>query len=240
MRKFAFLLIFSNIVFGDISARALPAQDSINNGSFLTGDFSGWTVLGGASVDTGNAPSIGTYDALIQSTGDDPDENTDSVPTTTIAAAFNLSDLPPTSGLASGGNIVAQPVNGQTIYQTFSLTATEVLSFSTSYFTTDFNPYDSAGYLLETGSEPGVYTELYNTFPYGSAPSTPTPYETTSLTLGPGTYMLGFVAYNTDNYEYSTSLYVTDIEVPEPGTWLLVGIGLGLFVIVRRSHLSLR
>ena len=158
----------------------MATRAQIVNGSFSNGTLSGWTVLGTPSVDTSNAPTPGAYDALIQSTGDDPNENTDSVPTTTIAAAFGLTDLPSTSGLGVVNNqltnITTPPVNGQAIYQTFTLATTTTITFSTSYFTNDFNPYDSAGYLLEKGSAAGSYTELSTILPTSAPlPARPRP-----------------------------------------------------------------
>jgi hypothetical protein len=69
---------------------------------------------------------------------------------------------------------------------------------------------------------PGVLNTLSNSI--GST-------SVTSAELSAGTYILGFVAYNTHDNQYATTLNVSDVslaDAPEPSTYLLVGTGLGL------------
>ena len=88
----------------------------------------------------------------------------------------------------------------------------------------------------------GVYTQLTQpTLPYYDTPDpTPTPYSTVSIGLDAGTYTLAFVAYNTNDHTLSSSLYVSDIDVPEPSEWVLIALGgMGLVIAGKlRSRFS--
>jgi hypothetical protein len=175
--------------------------------------------------------TLGT-EALIQSTDGDFTLS-QSASAATLDAALGVT-LPATYD----GNILDSTygqsfpaVNGQAIYQTFNLTGQATLSFDFSYQTNDYYPYDSVGYVLD-----GVYTPLVITPVYtGTTNPTPTAYLSIQpLTLDAGTHTLGFVAYNTGGHGYSTSLYVTDVSVPEPGEWTLMLLG-GLGLILARK-----
>ncbi len=241
MKKITFLLVVGALFLGNSSH--LRAQ--IQNGSFATGDLSGWTTVGGSSggpdvltgLPTSNlpAPPMGSTAALVQS------ENGDTGATTASAAALDSAlgvTLPPTVGDAlSGYPGTHLPVNGQAIYQTFRLSSAATLSFAYSFQSFDSIPFDSTGYVLN-----GVYNQLASpTEPYYVLPNpTPTAYTTLSFALNPGTYTLGFVAYNTGDNTLSSSLFVTDISVPEPSAWKLIVLACaGLLIVSRlRSKLS--
>lgn len=210
------------------------------DGDFSTGTFtgSGWTLLGTPTVVSSNPPPSGSlYSAEIQSTdASEPDTGT-GVSTSIIASDLGISsgNLPSTEGTPPGGEFgIFGPQNGQAIYQTFSLDTAGTLSFEFSYQTADWSPYDSVGFVLD-----GVYTQLVATPVYNpSAPTTPDAYQlyVDPVALGAGTHTLGFVAYNTGTSDYtsgysSTTLYVGDITVPEPGTWVLFGLGLCVLAV---------
>jgi len=82
----------------------------------------------------------------------------------------------------------------------------------------------------------GVYTPLaIPTLTYLQTPNpNPTAYTTLSLSLSPGTHTLGFVAYNTGDNTLSSSLYVTDVSVPEPSEWMLMLLGSVGLIIARK------
>jgi hypothetical protein len=219
MRKIAFLLIFGNIIFG---AASLHAQ--IVNGSFSDG-LTGWTSLGNPAVVTDNPSLSSTTAAQVQSTnnsgdaGSGPLNTADSVSVTDIDTALSTT-LPSVDGKT--------PTVGEGLYQSFTLGGAATLSFHTSYATFDSSPLDSAGYVLD-----GTYTQLYAT-PNLSQP-TPSAYQNYTIPLSAGSHTIAFVAYNTFDEGYTTSLFITDVSIiPEPATWLLLALGLGGLVAAIR------
>lgn len=232
MRKPAFLLIFSNILLGAISLHA-----QIVNGSFTEGTngFDGWTLLGvPAVVDTVPLPPFGLTAAQIQSTDTGTTSGAASSSNSVSAAEIDTTlgvTLPQTSGSNPTQEFgYFSATTGEAIYQTFTLSDAGTLSFDYSYQTNDYHPFDSVGFVLN-----GTYTELVATPAYtGSTISTLTPYTNYSIDLAPGTYTVAFVAYNTNDTYSSTSLFVTDVTVPEPMAWMLILAGLGALALTLR------
>lgn len=265
MKKIAFSLIVGALFLGNSSQ--LHAQ--IINGSFTTGDFTGWNTVGGtsggpqvlttsATLPTGvtpPTPPTGSTQALIQSTDGD-DTGATSATVAAIETAFNAADAVNTTYNAlilpstyndnpslyypyTSGPFV--PDNGQAIYQTFTLSSEATLTFAYSYQTFDGYPFDSAGYVLDGNYSPLAppsATPAGTTPPYPSSDTpnlVPTAYVFVSpITLSAGTHTLGFVAYNTQGPADSTSLYVTDISVPEPGEWALMLLGAVGLIFARK------
>lgn len=210
MRKNIFLLVLCSLAFGFTASSA-----QIVNGSFTT-DLSGWTQLGSPTQGSSNPPG-GTY-ANISSTNDDAIAG---APASNIAAALHVI-LPFT-------DVIYAPTDGQAIYQYFLLAHPETLSFKYAYSTFDIYPQDSAGMTLD-----GQYTQFQQT--PATQQITPSSYMTVAnVQLSAGEHQLGFVSYNTGDTSASTHIYITDIEladVPEPGIWRLVAVGLaGLFAL---------
>jgi hypothetical protein len=142
----------------------------------------------------------------------------------------------------ANGNYSPPPVNGQAITQTFNVTGTETLSFDWSMTTTDIGGFDGIGYSIDdltTGS--ASYTQLDAPY-YDYADPTPTATQTTSIILGPGTYTLGFAAYNTYDNTTSTGLLVSDVDLqpeamstPEPRSWMFGLLACAGLALVYRS-----
>jgi len=243
MKKIAFLLVASAFILGNSSF--LRAQ-TIVNGSFATGDFTGWTTLGSVQALTsgGPTPPIGTTQAYIQST--DEVSPGSSVSAATINSALSTS-LPATfdTGTQFFGPGPFTAENGQAIYQSFTLGSTATLSFAYSFQSDDIYPFDNVGYVLD-----GVYTQLARPEnPLIGGPTTPTDFTDVTLTLSSGSHTLGFVAYNTNvtpdpnDTQGSTGIYVTNVSVesvPEPSAWgLLLLSAVGLIVVSKvRSRFS--
>jgi hypothetical protein len=214
MRKFGFLLFLSNLCFC-VSLHAQILDDSFSDG------FTLWTPVGSPSAGAnGNAPSVGGTDAMISSTDDGGGSGygPGSATAADIESALGITSLP-------AQDFAYSPFDGQAIFLThpFTLTSTEELTFSYSYASNDEYPYDSVGYVLN-----GVYTQIQQSPLPSDSPESATAYVPyPEITLTPGTYNLGFVAFNTPDGNGNTTLYVTDVEVsPEPSTWLLVMCGL--------------
>jgi hypothetical protein len=234
MKKISFLLIFVALL-GNISQ--LRAQ--ILNGDFSSG-LDNWTSLGNpTSGSVGISPPSGTTEAVIQSTDSTVDPS-DAVSVSTIEGTL-LVTLPSTSGTPPPSSLVPpgtfSPTNGEAIYQEFTLTTESVLSFAYSYQTNDYSPFDSVGYTLGTTGSAATYTQLVATPAYSGPGETPqTDYTTLTLTLGPGEYTLGFVAYNTRDEEGSSTLYIANAQttVPEPKEYVLIILGISFLIFARK------
>jgi hypothetical protein len=218
------------------------SQAQVLNGSFSSGDFTSWTTLGGTEVLASGNPTTpgGVNQALIQST--DPSEGLASVSVATIDSTLGVT-LPTTAGPDSDGNFTGTHpvVNGQAIYQTFTLGSAADLTFAFSFQSNDAATFDSTGYVLD-----GVYTQLaaqtltFDQEVLNGLNTTPTTYVTVApIALSAGSHTLAFVAYNTGDDTESSSLFITDVAteaVPEPGAWslaLVVGVA---FVACRKLH----
>jgi hypothetical protein len=209
MRKFGFLLFLSNLCL----CVSLHAQ--IVNGSFSTGTFSGWSILGNPTIDSGTPPSGAAHGALISTT------NTDDIPDSVTYDEIqnSLGVILPSTNIGTEA-----PVNGEAIYQTITLTAPSTLTFQyqtlfqdARYPTTDEIGYSLTNTAQITGENPDP-----GTF-YSIDASTLDSYTTiTSSVIAPGTYILGFIAYNTDDEHGLTQFEVSEIDVPEPATWMLM------------------
>jgi hypothetical protein len=105
------------------------------NGSFESGDFTGWQTLGDTAVqsttfgDTQAKTPEGTYSALLSNGAQ-------------IASidkgAVNVENLESFLGLQVGALSSLNVYNGSAISQTFNLTTSSVLSFSWNFFTNEF------------------------------------------------------------------------------------------------------
>jgi len=239
MKKIIFLLVVGVMLLGNV----FPLSAQILNGSFTNG-FTDWNIVGGSSgepqvVTSDATPPTGSTAALVQSTNEDQSLSISASAATldaalgvTLPATYDGNILDPTYGQSFPA------VNGQAIYQTFTLASEATLSFAYSYQTNDYYPYDATGYVLD-----GVYTPLVITPAYtGAVNSTPTAYAVIppqpSLVLGAGSHTLAFVAYNTGGHSDSTSLYVTDVSttaaVPEPSEWTLMLLACVGLILVRK------
>ncbi len=152
------------------------------------------------------------------------------------AGSDTAADIESKLGITSlpSQDFVESPYDGQAIYlaQAFTLTSTAELTFSYSYASNDEYPYDSVGYVIN-----GAYTQIQQSPPASESPESPTVYTAyPAITLGPGNYNLGFVAFNTYDGNGSTTLYVTDVALtPEPSTWLLVISGIPVLALMART-----
>ena len=218
-----FLLFFLNIILGSTWSHG----DSLVDGDFSNG-LTGWTKLAdnaaGPYVDSvSNPPSVGGHDAVISST----DGAGTGSPAAGSASAQSIEDALDITSLPHADFTYA-PTDGQAIYQTFTISSQEILTFDYSFATNDETPYDSVGYSLN-----GTYNQLQAP----STPTTPTAYASSGdIALQPGTYTLGFIAFNTADYNGATNLYVANVdlsEAPEPAVWILFAAGIGLLIGVQ-------
>jgi len=194
----------------------VASAQTITNGSFATGDFTGWQVSSspqGPVVQQGGPPTPvnGNYQALINSTGD---QASGIYATSNAVSAVALNTFLNTT---LPGNANGSPVNGEAIQQTFTTTANSTLTFSYSYQSREApgNGYDETGYVLN-----GVFHILADTSTPGQSTAYAAgffawglPYQTTSITVPAGTNTIAFVAYNTGNTEAPSGLFINNVSV---------------------------
>ena len=192
--------------------RAASAQ-TIQNGSFETDDFTGWQVAGIPSISTGPpTPVAGTYEALINSTGNPGNgvyANGNSV-TASVLDTFLGTTLPPSTNGAA--------FNGEAIQQSFTSAGNGTVTFSYAYNSREApgDGYDETGYVLNgvfhilaDTSTPGQTVMNNGFFVWGL------PYQTITINVGAGANTLSFVTYNTVNGNAPSGLFLDDIYLTE-------------------------
>ncbi len=119
-----------------ISSLSFAPVSSIDNGSFETADFEGWSTIGDTSIETddlGIFPTNGTYQALI-TTGD-----SDAGGSVEDSDLEEFLDLAPNSldGLVGSD---AFAFEGSAIKQTFTVEAGDIVSFDWNFLTNEGTP----------------------------------------------------------------------------------------------------
>lgn len=138
---------------------ASAASAQITNGSFETGDYTGFTTpppIGNATIETAatlfETPTSGTFEALIQTTGASTGSGNLANPAT-LQTAAQLDTY-----LGTGTTLQNSPAgytNGSAFRQTFNATAGSTLSFDSDFLTNETSTANQdAGFffLLKGGS----------------------------------------------------------------------------------------
>ena len=166
LRTLRFLLPLAALA---ILGTASSANAQITNGSFETGDYTGYTTTGNASVEQESGlfepPTNGTFEALIQTTTTVPPSGGGGSPVSVAALD---------SFLGTGTALETNPsgfTNGSAFKQTFSATAGSSLSFDTNFLTNELTN--------GTGNPDQAFAILLNNTSIAASPSEGTPPQAT-------------------------------------------------------------
>jgi hypothetical protein len=232
MTRFSCTLLGVTLLLG----LARPAGADFINGSFESGNFSGWLTIGDASVkdsSIGSSPTDGIFQALLTTASLNGDGNNfsgfDSVPASALEVFLGLA--PGTLGTA---------FEGSAIRQTFTADAGELLRFDYNFLTTEganndfaFVSLSGLSTLADTTTGPFVLSGVVLD-PIFLATTQETGFRTFSFTIPvTGTYTLGIgVADEADEFNPSGLLIdnaslaqVGPAVVPEPSGLALFCLG---------------
>ena len=213
------------------------------NGGFETGNFTGWSIAGDTLVidaSLGIPPPGGNFQALITnapSISGPHAESYSGVGSIRISPlevflglpAHSLADLGATLPLSSGGF----PMEGSGIRQSFTASGGgDILSFRWNYLTQEsccaqifdfaFAVLDGTLFLLASGASPFLPSNA----PFFLSESG---YQFFATTLTPGAHYIGIGVVDTLDETVNSAVLVDNFSVtkiPEPASWLLLGLGL--------------
>lgn len=217
---------------------------TLNNHGFETGDTSGWSTAG--SVIAGGVTNIGSWTVGpagsymgILSAGDGGEEEGGGTPVSSLESFFGVS-----AGLLSSGLPPGTATIGSGIYQDFSGNAGDTVRMYWAYVATDYADFNDPAFAVVTGpgvEELTVLASIWNggitVGDYGA-----TGWHSFTYTLPTtGNYRLGFGVVNTGDSVVPGYLFLdsaagslTGGEIPEPGTFALLGAGLLAVGLLRR------
>lgn len=243
------IALFTSAVVG-FSAQAAPI--TFTNPGFETGDLSGWSTLG--TVIATPSTSVTTFDSTVWNIFA-AETTMAQLNATGVAVATIESTLGLTSGTLnalntnpSGGSLT----NGSALYQVFSGSAGDTLSFAWNYVATDYIPFNDPAFALLIGNSGADVTVLASIHGLGVNVGTSgnSGWQTFSATLAAtGDYTLAFVTTNDKDTILSSVLHIDNTAgtcepdcppingVPEPGVLALLGLGLLGLGYTRRQRL---
>ena len=219
-----------------LSCVALTAYAGVMNGSFETGDLSGWSTLGSTSTVTGlgdYSPTDGAYAGLLDTSG--------TASSASIESALGLAsgDL---GTLASGNG-----TSGSLVYQSFYASAGTVISFDYLFATNElpgpnniYNDFAFASILVDSVlTDIASVTSTVLTSPSTSGYFADSGWLTFDHTLSvSGLVTLGIGILDGDDLIVDSGLMIDNIKaVPEPSTLALLFLGL-LGLALRQRRIS--
>lgn len=222
-------------------AAPVLAQAQVTNGGFETGTLAGWTLTGSghaSDASFGVTPTVGLYDGYIENSGN----FTAAAPV--VVAALGV---PPSAIMALG--IGAAPTTGSAISQVVTVSAGDTLTFDWNFLTDEldesaiYNDYailtiDSAAFLLASRN-----SSTFNTVSPPAGFDGQTGWHSDFYNFGVGgTHTVGFAVFNVIDGGHNSVLLLDAISlpVPEPGTLVLLGVGVPLLLLARIRGRRLR
>lgn len=220
------------------AAMSCPAAViTLTNQGFELGNTSGWTISGSvaatAQTTIGNwtVGPAGTSMAMLTA---------GSVTVSSLESFFGV-----TPGLLSGGLPPGTATYGSGIYQDFSGNAGDTVTMYWAYVASDYNPFNDPGFALVTGPGGEQLTVLASIWNGGITVGSygATGWHAFTYTLpAAGNYRLGFGAVNTADNALPSYLFLDSApgaltgvgEIPEPGTFALLGAGMLALGLLRR------
>jgi hypothetical protein len=178
---------------------ASPSQAAVMNGTFETGDLSGWTTQGNTSNVNGQA--------FLSADGDSD---------TSIEQFLGLSAG--TLDALNGSNAT----NGSAIKQTITANAGDVLSFDWLFQSGDYLPYNDFSF-FSVSSVASKLADIMEVGTYGQKSS-----QTSYTFQNAGSYTIGFGVFNALDTYASSTITVDNVKltstksVPEPAS--IIGI----------------
>jgi hypothetical protein len=228
-------------VAGLLMLGVVPTHAGVVNGGFETGDFSGWSTIGNASVVTaafGTPTAGGTYHALLQ-TGLTPNDGATGATDSAIEAFLGLgAGAIDAFCSANVSNCAASATDGAAMKQTLSVTAGQVVTFKYNFLTSEQTPsvFNDFAFLSVGGSIVSLLADTTSAFvvsPTGYADETG--YQTFSYTFTSGGLVdIGFAVFNEGDNILDSALLVDNVNIPEPSTLVLLGAGLAAVGLARR------
>ncbi|MEH1935564.1 MAG: hypothetical protein V7L14_18065 [Nostoc sp.] len=211
------------------------------NGSFETGNFTGWSTLGSTSIETAtfnSEPTDGTSQALLSTGG----------------ATFDDSITEKFLGLKTGSlnNFgKGQVTKGSTIQQIFTAKAGDILSFDYNFLTNEvLSPinFSDFSFVSISSSSDSSINSLLELADVSNATSTTslteffkeTGFQTFSFKLPTtGTYTLGIGVVNVGDTAFDSGLLIDNVKftsVPEPSFGLLEFSALALLGLWKKPY----
>ena len=225
-------LSFVPVVALALLAAAHPAHAAFINGSFETGDFTGYSTIGNTSIQTassGVTPTNGNNQALVVNNG---------VGVNTLATFFHIS---PNSINALSSPSPYNATIGAGFKQSFHTKPRSTVSFDYNFGTDEFTP-QTAGYNDNSFFVfDGHVTKLADTFSnFGGGSnyfSSQTGYGHIRFKTGQGNHTLGFGAVNVGDTAVSSGVFVDNIRVsvapvPELPTSVLMMIAVMMLMTI--------
>lgn len=216
---------------------------NLSNQGFETGNLSGWTTAGDVSavgltgIGAWTVTPAGSYMAWL---------NSNDVWVSDLDTFFGLTPGTLSSSLpAPNGEGEGVPTDGAGIYQDFAGNAGDTVTMYWAYVARDYSPFNDPAFAVILG--PGnsqqvtvlasIYSGGITVGDYGATGWHAFTYQLPSA----GNYRLGFGVVNTLDTALDGALFLDDEagglsggEIPEPGTFFLLGAGLAAVALLRR------